>query len=300
MDIDSMTVADLKRELKARNLVVKGAKAELAQRLKEALTQADKEIGDDQLPDGELSDEGLLNEDDLLKDTPDSPVKHKDLHLHPTVESSQVEKPKPAVVPPSGITVPQVVKTAAALQKEGVLQSMEDDLFSDRPAPMGVLASTPEVTADKLKARAARFGLPEAKLEERAKKFGTGVSNKIGAAPIEDKQKLVDRAKRFGLSVDEDGRANRATATTIVPHFAINVSPADLEKLRKRAERFGGNVSSVAVKLEEAEKLAKRKAKFGVEITTGSSTVANLDHEKGTENKSIAAPTPPKRKPIVF
>lgn len=84
-----------------------------------------------------------------------------------------MEKPKAFVVSATALPVPQVVKTAAALQKEGVLQSMEDDLFSDRPeAPAAPLPVAPRVTADKLKARAARFGLLEAKLEERAKKFG--------------------------------------------------------------------------------------------------------------------------------
>ena len=87
-----------------------------------------------------------------------------DSFLQKTVPAAPaVTKTKPAPV--------TVVKTAAVLQKEGVLLPMEDNLFSDPVAP----PENPTATANdpnKLKARAARFGLPEAKLEERAKKFG--------------------------------------------------------------------------------------------------------------------------------
>ena len=60
------------------------------------------------------------------------------------------------------------------------------------------------------------------------------------------------RAARFGLT----------SASSITS--AGNSTPASLEALKKRAERFGGSVSSEMSKLEQEEKLAKRQARFGL------------------------------------
>ena len=49
-----------------------------------------------------------------------------------------------------------------------------------------------------------------------------------------------------------------AALTTVFDQFQAE----DLEKLRKRAERFGENVSSAVTKANAQELLEKRKAKF--------------------------------------
>ncbi|XP_003744107.1 SAP domain-containing ribonucleoprotein [Galendromus occidentalis] len=282
MDIDSMKVADLKRELKARNLPCTGTKAELAERLRSSLVGSDDTFGDEALPEEGLSDtdEGLLNEDDLLKDV--SQAKSPEKKITPAAAPAAKAAPPPVTV----------VKTAAVLQKEGVLLPMEDNLFSD-PVPPPETASASSNDPSKLKARAARFGLPEAKLEERAKKFG---AVKIGDAPEVDKQKLLDRAKRFGIPVGEDGK--QAKETPVPKASAIKPSPVaksaeDLEKLRKRAERFGENVSQAVTKANAQEILEKRKEKF---------QAAKLERaaKPSVEEPSTEATAPKKRKPIVF
>uniref|UniRef100_A0A3B5AV16 THO1-MOS11 C-terminal domain-containing protein n=1 Tax=Stegastes partitus TaxID=144197 RepID=A0A3B5AV16_9TELE len=48
----------------------------------------------------------------------------------------------------------------------------------------------------------------------------------------------------------------------------------NVDQLKKRAERFGMNVSSISQKMEEDEKLKKRKERFGI-LTSGGSAGAD-------------------------
>lgn len=89
------------------------------------------------------------------------------------------------------------------------------------------------------------------RLEMRAKKFGAPVSGDVA--------KLA-RAERFGMpeakaSVSSGGSGGGAMATV--------KTAADVDLLKKRAERFGGSVSNTMVKIEMNEKLLKRQERFG-------------------------------------
>lgn len=89
------------------------------------------------------------------------------------------------------------------------------------------------------------------RLELRAKKFGAPVSSEVA--------KLA-RAERFGLPEAKStpsggGNSGGAAATAKIA--------ADVELLKKRAERFGGSVSNTMVKIEMNEKLLKRQERFG-------------------------------------
>ncbi|XP_057182763.1 SAP domain-containing ribonucleoprotein [Triplophysa rosa] len=66
--------------------------------------------------------------------------------------------------------------------------------------------------------------------------------------------KRAARAARFGLPVPESSKG-----TSAIPKMNV-----DVEALKKRAERFGMNVSSVSKKFEDDEKLKKRKERFGI------------------------------------
>ncbi|XP_029574620.1 SAP domain-containing ribonucleoprotein isoform X2 [Salmo trutta] len=92
--------------------------------------------------------------------------------------------------------------------------------------------------------------------------------------PTSVDERVQKRAERFNVPASADGkkaiRAARfglpATAPpTSTPGVTVNKSTAvSVEQLKKRAERFGGNVSSVSKKVEEDEKLKKRKERFGI------------------------------------
>uniref|UniRef100_A0A8C7R3R1 SAP domain-containing protein n=1 Tax=Oncorhynchus mykiss TaxID=8022 RepID=A0A8C7R3R1_ONCMY len=97
--------------------------------------------------------------------------------------------------------------------------------------------------------------------------------------PASVDERVQKRAERFNVPASADGkkaiRAARfglpaAAPPTSTPgqcesssHFHSSCA-VSVEQLKKRAERFGGNVSSVSKKVEEDEKLKKRKERFGI------------------------------------
>lgn len=91
------------------------------------------------------------------------------------------------------------------------------------------------------------------RLELRAKKFGAPVSGDVA--------KLA-RAERFGMP---ETKASASSGAASGGGAAVSTAKiaADVETLKKRAERFGGSVSNTMVKIEMNEKLLKRQERFG-------------------------------------
>ncbi|XP_028265706.1 SAP domain-containing ribonucleoprotein isoform X2 [Parambassis ranga] len=91
------------------------------------------------------------------------------------------------------------------------------------------------------------------RLQKRAERFNV---------PATAESKKAIRAARFGLPTD---------ASSPSPGLVANSKTAvSVDQLKKRAERFGVNVSSISQKMEEDEKLKKRKERFGI-LTSGGS-----------------------------
>ncbi|KAL7843122.1 hypothetical protein AOLI_G00246340 [Acnodon oligacanthus] len=102
-------------------------------------------------------------------------------------------------------------------------------------------------------------------------------------------ERLQKRAERFNLSPGADNKKAARAARFGLPETstasskgasAVSKSNVDVDILKKRAERFGMNVSSVAKKVEEDEKLKKRKERFGI-LTSAASAGAD-DAEDST------------------
>lgn len=94
-------------------------------------------------------------------------------------------------------------------------------------------------------------------VEERAKKFNM---------PLSDSARLKVRMERFGAVASDSGTAKseaKGTTKTSRTSISANPPPVNLVQLKKRAERFGQSVSTVAKDLEEKERLLKRKQRFG-------------------------------------
>lgn len=313
-DITKMKVADLKKELKARGLSVMGNKNELVDRLQSALLDGgdvleDTANSEDLLEDDDLNDD-LLDED---KDLTDPVGEEEQILKSPTpsetsksISPEQQPKPSSTGEDAKGSDTKGAVPTAA--QRKICLKRnvsiTRPPIVSDSPA-----TSTEEPKAQRQQhqsgnssANSGSDGEPEKKvvklgqlsalerLEMRAKKFGAQTTTASAASVSASgaaaggtpstgsgtNEKLQARAARFGLSA-----SNTTTNTSTSSKITSSGETPSLDALKKRAERFGGSVSSKMSKLEQEEKLAKRQARFA---QTASSTAAN-----GAEKVSVGS-----------
>ncbi|KAM6982169.1 SAP domain-containing ribonucleoprotein [Tautogolabrus adspersus] len=121
---------------------------------------------------------------------------------------------------------------------------------SEPPEEKKVVKITPPSTAtERLQQRAERFNLP---------------------ATAESKKAI--RAARFGSS--------DASTPSSVPAANSKAAPVNVDQLKKRAERFGMNVSSVSQKIEDDEKLKKRKERFGAATTPAAAGAPDVEAKK--------------------
>ncbi|XP_013991446.1 SAP domain-containing ribonucleoprotein isoform X1 [Salmo salar] len=153
----------------------------------------------------------------------------------------------------------------------------EDDVLGDEPkylskdvdAITGDNDEKPLAVSETAEKKVVKITPPvsvDERLQKRADRFNVPASA--------DSKKAI-RAARFGLSA-----AAPPTSTTGV---TVNKStPVSVEQLKKRAERFGGNVSSVSKKVEEDEKLKKRKERFGI-LTGAVATDVEAKKQKRSE-----------------
>lgn len=113
-------------------------------------------------------------------------------------------------------------------------------------APIAGATSESTDEGDKKPVKLSALSMQE-RLELRAKKFGV---------PLTANAQKQARAERFNVSASNSNSNTAASIKSNPP--AINV-----DALKKRAERFGGSVSTVMSKIEIKEKLEKRQQRFG-------------------------------------
>ncbi|XP_042589333.1 SAP domain-containing ribonucleoprotein isoform X3 [Cyprinus carpio] len=95
-------------------------------------------------------------------------------------------------------------------------------------------------------------------------------------------ERLQKRAERFNLPPDADSKkaARAARFGLEVPESVSSKAKPNVEVLKKRAERFGMNVSSVSKKIEDDEKLKKRKERFGIVTSAASAGASDAEAKK--------------------
>ncbi|XP_023852563.1 SAP domain-containing ribonucleoprotein-like isoform X2 [Salvelinus namaycush] len=150
------------------------------------------------------------------------------------------------------------------VNEEEVLGELEDDPkeeeINERPAEEAAEeAAVPEKDAEK---KVVKITAPaDEKLQKRAERFNL---------PAAADSKKEARAARFGLPAPTPASTPGAPVANSKPTVSVEV-------LKKRAERFGMNVSPVAKTVEVDEKLKKRKERFG--ILTAAAAVGAEDSE---------------------
>lgn len=262
-DVTKMKVVDLRKELKSRGLSYTGDKAELVARLQTAISHDDH--GDINLDSDEIDSDGVLEDEDDKSQA--------DILDDSAVDTLNEELALADNPPP----VKSVTETKHRVLKRKITISETD---KDKPAGFTenkdsgtkkiVLNRTTSVTSAQPKSNAEEA--TQNKPEEDNK---PSESNKIRiTAEIDPKTRLEMRAKRFGLPVTMSeaerkearkqrfGQAATTASTGVISTAATGSLSENLDKLKKRAERFGQSVSKIMTDIENKEKLEKRKAKF--------------------------------------
>uniref|UniRef100_A0A3P8XMJ7 SAP domain-containing protein n=1 Tax=Esox lucius TaxID=8010 RepID=A0A3P8XMJ7_ESOLU len=152
------------------------------------------------------------------------------------------------------------------LNEEDVLGDEPGDLSKEEDAITEEIDEKPVAVSETVEKKVVKI-TPPASVDERLKKRAERFS-----VPVSADNKKAIRAERFGLPA--------AAPPKSAPGVTGNTStPVSVEQLKKRAERFGGNVSSVSKKVEEDEKLKKRKERFGI-LTAAATVTPDVEAKK--------------------
>ncbi|CAL8072886.1 unnamed protein product [Orchesella dallaii] len=303
-DLSSLKLADLKRELRSRNLPITGTKQILADRLLVAMSaeKSANEANDDSNIDDLLDEDSMLGEEDSDAEADDSVA--ADL----TISSPT------ATAPPASLSSPKKPETSLKRSQPSPTKndqngtSAQDDapptkkkiILNRQPVPEAAPQILPIATAESVAASKATTenkppstteagekavikiseATPEAttdKLKLREMKFGAVADEKTpvvkGAATAEVSDKLKKRAERFGVA-----------ASGVTASGKVSLTTEDEVKLAKRRERFGVPSDAKVDELKE-----KRAARFGIKETKPAESKPETDEKKKLRAARFAA-----------
>ncbi|KAB7493829.1 Uncharacterized protein Anas_11594 [Armadillidium nasatum] len=268
--LSKMKVADLKKHLKNKGLSVAGNKTELVERLQQALQNDENPTLDSSgaVDDEEFDEEEILGGDDvdIGKITQEEEaaalagnlkVKDDSLLLGATQPEKKKITLKRSAPSLSSTTDADTTQSTEALDESAASNTdPSTNLDNDKENSLGSIEE-PKHKVIKLSGTTS-----ENALEARAKKFGSTTTTP--SSDTEETRKLA-RAARFGVDPALSNKSSNTSTNKRVPKLSMEVGSTDLDKLKKRAERFGEVTSKSLSKLEELEKKKLRQNRFSQE-----------------------------------
>lgn len=214
-----------------------GNKNELVERLQNACVDGvenQSHISDDLLDelDDELDDKELLHddhEDELLNPSPEQEKKKPEL-----INQQKSNDKAPVATKKVSLKRNLSIQTPVLEKVEDKPEDNKNEIINEPPKKISKIS---ELSADERR-------------RIRLQKFGS-------ATPIVDlvqeDEKKAARAIRFGISSSSNSAASITRSAPV----------ADLDKFKKRAERFGATTATKLNQVEQQEKLQKRQERFG-------------------------------------
>ncbi|XP_018653685.1 hypothetical protein Smp_078090.1 [Schistosoma mansoni] len=233
-DLHKLKLSDLKKICKENKLPSTGTKVELISRITEM--HGNKFV---------LLQPG--DEAELLGDDEDGDSNHVNIS-HSTTTTMDCSNDNGS---PSGLNFPVVTanKTVGRKRPASELTPEKDSMTSGEKVLK--VAHTTDDSHDNAKEEVTNLSDSE-RLVCRTKRF------------MSDDEKTLARAKRFGLPISNN------INTVCLNNTSTKLD--ELEKLKKRAERFGVTTSKTLEKLTDLERKAKRLEKFGKPLSSSSSS----------------------------
>jgi len=236
MDYNKFKVTELKEMLSSHGLPTSGNKSDLVARLNEA----DSKQGAKDAKAMDLGDDLLPPEDEIDWDADDTQKRFARITAETLIDSSsKLSEPKAPVPTAPAVTPAAKPAPAPAAATTKRTEPAKPSEKTEKPAPStDDAADAAAIELEKRKKRAERFGVPlndSVKALERAQRFGV--------TPPAPKQRLggAQRPKNNrGGNQKWTKSENEGDKPAAVAKAKILDDPAEAEKAKKRAERFGG------------------------------------------------------------